>query len=220
MNETIALAAVHFFGSDPFRRLATRLPAELQQVAPKRRNEFLAGRYCASRALVMAGYTSLIWPARNDDGLPIWPPGWIGSISHTTDGAIAAVARSESCHVLGVDMERLIAPAHFDEIRTLVVQPGELELLVDLSPAQALTLLFSAKEALYKALYPQVRQFFDFSAARAIQWHDRNLSLLLTKSWSVDWPQGTRVPVAHAFEGNHVYTTVWQPSIDPKSGCG
>lgn len=236
VRQAITFAAVGFSGSDPFRHFSVRLPAALQHAAAKRRNEFLAGRYCASRALAKAGYAHDIWPEGDETGLPLWPPGWIGSISHTADRAMAAVTRRpgcsglhachhtchHACHhacqrfcqrfcqhsglILGVDVERLIAPAQCAEIQTQVARPDELSLLAELAPVQAMTLLFSAKEALFKALYPQVRRFVDFFAAQATHWDGRTLSLRLTRSWSADWPQGTQVDVACAFADAHVYT--------------
>lgn len=115
------------------------------------------------------------------------------------------VSPRASCAALGIDMEQLIdAPA---DVSDLIAQPEELALLAPLGAQRALTLLFSAKEALYKALYPEVRQFFDFTAARAAALGDC-LQLHLTVPWGKDWPAGTAVPVRFAFEGRYVYTAV------------
>ncbi len=56
---------------------------------------------------------------------------------------------------------------------------SEIALFQDLSPHHALTLLFSAKEALYKAFYPLVRQFFDFKAVQATHVTESTLTLRL-----------------------------------------
>lgn len=47
-----------------------------------------------------------------------------------------------------------------------------------------LRLTFSAKESLYKALYPLVREFFDFLAARveSISVERREFSIVLTRA--------------------------------------
>lgn len=211
-GEVVSWAAVSFAGEAPFAAFAARLPVALQNAVPRRRNEFLAGRYCAVRALARAGCMDAAWPARRDDGLPAWPAGWLGSISHTADGALAAVARCSACTALGVDVERIMSANQVEAVRSLVAMPGELERLTGLTPAQALTLLFSAKEALYKALYPQLRRFVDFSAACVSGWQDHALSLRLAQHWSPDWPQGRCLPVAHAFVGPHVHTAVCVPA--------
>lgn len=211
-GEAVSWAGVSFAGEAPFAAFAARLPAALREAVPRRRNEFLAGRYCAARALARAGCMDTAWPARCDDGLPAWPAGWLGSISHTTDGTLAAVARCTSCAALGVDIERILSAEQAEAVRSQVAMPGELERLTGLTPVQALTLLFSAKEALYKALYPQVRRFADCSAACVSGWQDHVLSLRLAQHWSPDWPQGRCLPVAHAFIGLHVHTAVCVPA--------
>jgi enterobactin synthetase component D len=202
----VAWHAVSFAGPAPFGGLDERLPGALQAASPKRRTEYLAGRYCAQQALARAGADGDTWVARGGDELPAWPPGWLGSISHTRDGAVAAVARRTHCHVLGVDMERIVGEDQLEALRRLVVLPGERELLDALSAPPALTLLFSAKEALYKALYPQVREFFDFSAARAVAFDPRVLTLQLTQAWGAGWPRGRRVRVHYVFDEAKVFT--------------
>ena len=70
----------------------------------KRRLEFSAGRFCARMALSQLGVHdfSLLPDA---DRVPLWPPGVVGSISHCSGLAVAAVARSESVKSIGVDVE-------------------------------------------------------------------------------------------------------------------
>ncbi|MDN3710975.1 hypothetical protein QWZ10_02545 [Paracoccus cavernae] len=53
-----------------------------------------------------------------------------------------------------------------------------------------ITRVFSAKETLFKALYPQVRAIKEFSAARAI-WNGDALSLALTEPWAEALPEGS-----------------------------
>ena len=106
-------------------------------------------------------------------------------------------------------MEELIEqPA---SIANLVADSDELELLSHLGMQRALTLLFSAKEALYKALYPEVRQFFDFTAVRAVALGEC-LSLRLAVPWA-HWPEGTVIPVRFAFRDRNVFTVVYATPI-------
>ena len=57
-------------------------------------------------------------------------------------------------------MQKHICVTH--ELETLHVAHG------DWTPERLLTLVFSAKESLFKCLYPRVQEFFGFAAARVI----------------------------------------------------
>ena len=205
MESAVRWHAVGFTGEAPFSALDHRLPASLRAAGAKRRTEYLAGRYCAQHALQRAGVDEA-WVGRGGDELPAWPLDWLGSISHVRGGAVAAVARRAHCRLLGVDMERIVGEHQLEALRRLVVLPGERDVLATLDAPPALTLLFSAKEALYKALYPQVREFFDFSAARAVAFDARTLTLQLTQAWGNGWPRGRCVRVHYAFEDARVFT--------------
>ncbi|KAB8191690.1 4'-phosphopantetheinyl transferase superfamily protein [Lysobacter maris] len=200
--------AVGFDGEAPFAPFLERLPGDMRRVSGKRIAEFLAGRYCAERALAAAGGGNGQWLPRGDDRLPVWPPGWTGSISHADGIAAAAVVASTAGRVLGLDVERWVAPDQALQIREMIATPGELSLLSMLPPERALTLLFSAKEALFKALYPQVGRFMEFSAARAVAVGDGELTLQLSEHWSQAWPQGVLVPVRFLPMDTHVFTAV------------
>lgn len=195
-----------FWHHDPLSHLVDRLPPALAAAHPKRQRDYLLGRHCAASALVDAGYPAAAWLPAGQDKLPVWPAGWLGSISHSGRGAVAAVARQDSCELLGIDMEGLIERSTATDISHLVASRDEFDLMPGLGIERGLALLFSAKEALYKALFPKVRQFFDFTAAQAVALDDR-LVLALTVDWG-PWPKGTRMPVRFAFRGGHVFTAV------------
>lgn len=196
-----------FWDHDPLVHLRGRLPQALAAAHPKRQRDYLLGRHCAASALVEAGYPGAAWLSIGQDKLPAWPAGWLGSISHAGRGAMAAVARDASCELLGIDMEGLIERSTAVDISHLVASRDELDLMPQLGIERALALLFSAKEALYKALYPKVRRFFDFAAARAVAVDDGRLLLVLTVDWG-HWPEGTLMPVRFAFREGHVFTAV------------
>src|SRR5207245_224467 len=86
---------------------APLLPAEaavVAAVAPRRRREFAAGRWCARQALVRLGIEGFaLLPS--PDRAPRWPPGIVGSISHTSDYCVAVVARQRDFLGVGVDAE-------------------------------------------------------------------------------------------------------------------
>lgn len=192
------------------------LAPALSRASPKRKTEYLAGRRCAAEALAAAGCVDAAPPGMDGDRLPIWPSGWLGCITHSNGRAVAAAGSASQSRLLGIDVEKLIDPALVDGIGALVTLEGELALLTgrifgdtpghDLS--QALTILFSAKESLYKALYPEVRRFMDFSAARIGAWTPGVLDLWLVEDWHPQWSAGSRLQVRYALRGDCVYTAL------------
>lgn len=126
-------------------------------VVARRAAEFAAGRHCARRALRQLG----VEPAAiliGEGGAPQWPPGVTGSISHGADLAGAIVSRSGRYSGLGLDIERRgsLTP----ELHRLLFTEGERSSPID--PDRG-ALLFSAKEAVYKAAYPLLRRWIDFT---------------------------------------------------------
>ena len=94
----------------------------------------------------------------DDRGAPILPPGWVGSISHKGVRAAALVAPAGGGHI-GVDLE-VAAPPRQDIARR-VLTPREQAALPD--RGRAVTLRFSIKEAIYKAIDPYVRRYVGFT---------------------------------------------------------
>ena len=140
------------------------LPKALERAVPKRRAQFLAGRICAGGAIarLAPGFAGAV--ARDPDGLPLWPAGLVGSISHTDGFATAAVARAGDAFGLGVDVERVMSRETATEIASMIASASERRLVSDLlrlDAREALTLVFSAKESLFKALFPSMRKHFD-----------------------------------------------------------
>lgn len=161
----------------------TRLDAQLaalssteqesvKRAVPKRVREFRAGRHCAKQALLQLGIELEAIPVSADRS-PCWPRGIVGSICHTSatpDGyAAAAVARRETHEGVGVDAEPFTPLP--EGVRTRVLSEMEWAAIAQRSDAPDVTerlrlarLYFSAKEAVYKCLYPSARRFFDFHA--------------------------------------------------------
>lgn len=127
-----------------------------------RRQQYTAARCLARRALAGLGLPPC--PLLNDGRrAPIWPPGIVGSITHTQTWCAVAVARASEVSALGIDVEvaRPLEPALWER----VCRPGERDFLLASPQAQRGLLakaIFSAKESAYKALYPAIREFLDF----------------------------------------------------------
>lgn len=123
----------------------------LGQVGPRRLAEFRTGRACARSALSRLGATT--GPIdRQRDGSPCWPPGVVGAITHCNGYRAAAVAHGSHITHVGLDAELAVPlPAGLlrriaseDEARQLDTLPRGDDVAWD-------RLLFSAKEAVYKA---------------------------------------------------------------------
>jgi 4'-phosphopantetheinyl transferase EntD len=138
--------------------------AVIANAVQKRRAEFTTARGCAREALAALGVppTPLL---PGDRGAPIWPEGTVGSITHCAAYRAAAAARASDISTLGIDAEPNEAlPAGVLE---LVAHPKELNSLARLSKRDVAwdRLLFSAKEAVYKAWFPLARRWLDFNEA-------------------------------------------------------
>ncbi len=164
----IRFALAHFDHS-LFARYGIAPPAFLDKAVAKRRAEYLASRYAARIALSEFGIADFLL-ANDVDRAPRWPKGIVGSLTHTAERAVIITAPADSDYQVGVDAEKLIDPAKALELCAMIVCGSELEFLKQrgIPLALALTLAFSLKESLFKALYPVLRQFIDFHAAELI----------------------------------------------------
>lgn len=189
------------------------LPDVIRRCAPRRQASFAAGRFAALDALRRAGHLDPVQPGIDGDGLPQWPTGWLGSISHTDDIAAAVIAPISSAQIIGMDVERIVTDAVAAQIAPEVA-PELLLVQVDLPFRHEITRAFSAKEALYKALYPTTRKFRDFSAAK-VGWRRAGLrdpdqiTLMLTEDWGAAWPAGTKFEPVQRIAAEHVATILW-----------
>lgn len=104
--------------------------------------------------------------ARGAAGEPLWPAGVCGSISHTMDanGAVAVVcaAAKGRYQSIGLDLQNAIRKPACNLRERIVI--GAENPRTDFETLR----LFSAKEAVYKAFYPLVKQFFGFSDAELL----------------------------------------------------
>jgi enterobactin synthetase component D len=220
-----AYAAQHSIGFDPARPLdpprdfpGVALPDWFAKAVRKRRMEFLAGRYCAREALRAIAPELAATPissGRNRE--PLWPPGIVGAITHTDCYASVVVARSSDARGLGLDAEVLIDPDSAARLRDQVASPDELESLARATGwplPLLLTVVFSAKESLFKCLYPHVGRFFDFrdAAVHAIDHRDgRGLTAHLLTKLTADFPVGYELHGRFARHGTTVSTAIILP---------
>jgi 4'-phosphopantetheinyl transferase EntD len=154
--------------SDLHQEWQLPLPTSLQSAVSKRKAEHLASRWLVKQRLTQLGLPHFV--LRNaPDRSPLWPTGIQASLSHSNNVAVMAATREPLC--VGVDVEQLMAEETADETADLLMSSEEKQYLLaqPLSFAQAATLLFSLKESLYKALWPQLHQSMDFLQAEVVE---------------------------------------------------
>jgi enterobactin synthetase component D len=136
-------------------------------MSPARQQEFIAGRICAFEAAKLLSIDLHSLPS-GPKREPLWPANLVGSISHTKKLAVAWVDLKTESKSLGIDVENLISEEKYLELANQVASVDEIQLLESQeSPPLSFTLLFSAKEALFKALYPLCHHYIDF---KEVEW--------------------------------------------------
>lgn len=142
--------------SGPPPRLFAAEEALVQEAAAGRRQEFGWARACARAALARFGVPPAAIP-RGGGGEPVWPAGFVGSISHCPELCVAAVARSSHFVAVGADVEPTGGPL-MPGVSRAFTAPAERHWLAVTDLPDAERLLFSVKESAYKAWYSMTRR--------------------------------------------------------------
>lgn len=124
-------------------------------------------QYCATRVLARQLFTQLGVPAQavlnRPDRSPIWPTGYQGAITHTGSWCAVAVAPRTVVTGLGIDVESA-RELEIDVIERVMTPAERAQLSKNGHSPEALgALLFSAKESVYKCVYPTLQRFIGFS---------------------------------------------------------
>ncbi len=138
--------------------------ASIQHASKKRITEFLNGRHCAHKALIKLGYTKKIAILQGSKREPLWPESIVGSITHCKGYYAAVVSFNKIIKGIGIDAE-----TNMDLSKKVVITTQtEKEILLnsilskDISNLCLNKLVFSAKESVFKFLYPLVKQYIKF----------------------------------------------------------
>lgn len=181
----LSLALGHFYidhyQDGLYAAHAITLTARMARSVVKRRAEYLAGRLCARSALAAQSICGTPHSVP-DSRCPHWPDNTCGAITHSHGVAGAVAGHQSFWKGVGLDVEHWIAPDTAQQLQDAILAPEEKPLL-DASPdrfARQLTLIFSAKESLYKALNLLVGRSFYFHDAAITAWGDNTLTLTLS----------------------------------------
>lgn len=150
-------------------------PEEMSFVSaavPTRVQEFAAGRQCARRALKEFGIAD--FPLRMAvTRAPIWPEALTGSITHTAGLCAVVVASRQSVGALGLDSEVAgrVGAALWPRICGTAESAWVEALAPEMQPS-AVSMIFSAKEAVYKCRFVQSGERLGFHdiTVRPTQW--------------------------------------------------
>lgn len=203
------------------------LPARLQNAVAKRKAEYLAGRCLVRLLLRKAGVadTQLVSGA---DRAPCWPAGVCGAISHNHHQALCALSNHSAVSGTGIDVENVLTTARATKLAPSIISQHEQawidKIAVIFEPhdvvknhansqqnsnfAIMLTLAFSAKESLFKAVYPHVKRYFSFHDARLchIDPQQHRFSLRLTSTLNPAFPAGRVFSGHYFYDGQSIIT--------------
>ncbi len=193
-----------------YTRLNVRRSDNHDKCVKKRKAEYLAGRHMAALALKELGIEH-VDVTTGENRSPVWPYGIVGAISHNNATAMAVVARRSVISHIGLDIETLMKPQLADDIGHTIITEQEKQTLASLTGMphhQSLTLAFSAKESIFKALYYDVTNYFGFNAAIV---HDFNaekqtITFLLNEDLTPRWTVGVPLTLGFEFTGDDVMT--------------
>lgn len=192
--------------------LSEKLPPFLNKAVNKRKAEFVAGRYLAKLALEVLG-AECTHVGFKKNRAPKWPRGYTGSISHSNGFAMCGIASDYDFKSIGIDVEDIISPEVATNILDYVLVGSEME-IVD-GDLNLLTLVFSAKESLFKALYSEVGFYFGFECA-IITMIDRRTSsftLELVKNLGPNLAVGKTFNGTFDFTKGRVFTAICRPAV-------
>ncbi len=194
-----------------FQRSDVPPPPSIQRSVAKRQAEFLAGRLCARAALQQLDHLDCI-PAIGEDRAPVWPAHISGSITHSTGHAAAIVGHKAQWRGLGMDLENVLSLERAERLAAEILTADELQRMAA-SPreqhALLVTLTFSAKESLFKALYPIVHKRFYFEHAEVVEWSDSGaVRLRLLTDLSSEWCHGTELAGQFVVDGEQLLSLV------------
>lgn len=164
----------------------------------KRQCEYLAGRFCANEGLKQLEQKLAIEIANKEVATgknrePLWPQGVLGAISHSSRFAMAVLAQDKGSYLgIGIDIEEEMTEDLACDVSGQIMSEKEKRLNKrpdGFDNKSFVTLVFSAKESIFKALYPSVEEYFGFEACELIDFDplEKSLKFRLVSSLNRVW---------------------------------
>ena len=196
-----------------FDALNIPCPSYISRAVPKRKADYLAGRAISHAAMTTLGVQAqaiTTAPSR----APVWPDGLTGSISHAR-GRCACLLSQNTSKSVGIDTEAIAQGKSLAAILSETLTEKDRVTITQgpLPPSVNATLAFSAKEALFKALYPQVGHYFGFTTAELTDPPaDHRLVLTLTADLTPHLTKGQSFTCHFRITETHVLTWLNVPT--------
>tara|TARA_B100001094_G_C18194708_1_gene809872 strand:- start:1690 stop:2403 length:714 start_codon:yes stop_codon:yes gene_type:complete len=201
---------------DP-EHLPQSYPPSFMNWHPSKQAEFSAGRQLAEYALKHQGsvITSLTY---QEQQAPLWPQGYLGSISHKSDRCVVCLTSDVKTY-LGIDLELWFNEDKAQNIAPRILTTTEHQFATQIDLARLCCLIFSAKETLYKALYPKVQQFFGFQDASIVELdlEHQSYQIQILRTLSPEITQGIIFQGSWIEHPEHVITYMQQPVLPSQS---
>jgi enterobactin synthetase component D len=199
-----------------FAQCGIDLPPLVAGSVRRRRREFFFGRLCARAAIrrIVPGESGAV--ALRADRRPGFPEGLSGSITHTEDFA-AAVCICATEGSIGIDAEPIFSIGRSHALAAYIACGDELCVARDMGcdSSIALTAIYSAKESLFKAIYPHMERICEFHASRLVAWDASRsqFTLQLTECLGAGWPAGRCIDGWLVIDSDKVLTAVLLPPV-------
>ncbi len=116
--------------------------------------------------------------------------------------------KNEEASRIGLDMELMIDDRTAKDISSLILVSADREFASRMDFNRLVTLVFSIKEALFKALYKDVGYIFGFECAAVIRLDENLARLEIQCDLSERWKKGSFVDVNYRWLGSNVYSLV------------
>ncbi|WP_160115084.1 4'-phosphopantetheinyl transferase family protein [Bryocella elongata] len=176
----------------------------------RRRGEFALGREIAAQLLAELGSAETAVGVAEDRS-PLWPAGFIGSITHTTTWCGVAVALRDEVRGIGIDIERMVSEKDSAAVSAVCLNAAERRLIASCAdPLRAITICFAAKESLFKCLNPVTGTWFDFLEAEVtgLDMEGGNVALQLLRSLNAEFREGSVYAARCNVIDKHVFLSV------------
>ncbi|MBN1899531.1 MAG: 4'-phosphopantetheinyl transferase superfamily protein [Spirochaetes bacterium] len=182
---------IFFIHTSKRHSIDSLLPEEKSVIAKavkKRQMDFASGRWCAYQILDMMGRSDR--PIlTGEGGEPLWPAGICGSISHTDSLACAIGALENNYTSVGLDIEKRTRPISQRALK--IILNDDEELWLEQHRGRDLEkIIFSAKESIFKLLYPLTGKRFYFSYVSIISVDDKYFTARLNKDLDDTFKKG------------------------------
>lgn len=210
LPDTVLLAEMPPEQADPGLLAAAELDS-LRNAVDKRRREYAAGRLLA-RELLRRADAPVEALLSDADRVPRWPAAVHGSISHCRSLCAVAVVDAASASGVGIDVEN--AQPLREELHGMILREAERPRIAALPPSLrdlGGMLVFSIKEAVYKAIYPHRRVFLEFHQVELrFEGDDAFVAEVLVPAATL--PGMTRIHGRYRVAGGHIASAVLLPA--------